>query len=76
MIGVMRVDTLIRFRNGLRNEEFSLTEISEATGIPLQTLSDMKDETWKPKALDRLERLAAAIDQLGGSARRKRKRRS
>lgn len=72
----MRVDTLIRFRNGLRNEEFSLTEISEATGIPLQTLSDMKDETWKPKALDRLERLAAAIDQLGGSARRKRKRRS
>lgn len=41
-----------------------MTEIAEATGIPLTTLSDMSDADWRPKVFDRLEKLSVALDRI------------
>ena len=55
----MQTDVLIRFREGLARGAFTLTQIKDATEIPLATLSDMKDESWRPKIFDRLDKLEA-----------------
>lgn len=55
----MNTDVLHRFREGLASEAFTLTQIAEATDIPLATLSDMKSESWRPKVFDRLDKLEA-----------------
>jgi Mg2+ and Co2+ transporter CorA len=60
----MSTDTLKRFRKGLADGEFTMTEIADATGIPLTTLSDMKDAEWRPKVLDRLDTLDAVMTRL------------
>lgn len=38
-----------------------MTEIAEQTGIPLTTLSDMKDDDWCPKSLRHLAKLEDAM---------------
>ena len=63
----MQTDVLSRFRAGLAKGEFTLTQIKQATNIPLATLSDMKDESWRPQVFDRLEKLEAALDEIGRS---------
>lgn len=60
----MQTDVLARFRDGLAKSAFTLTQINEITKIPLATLSDMKDEAWRPKIFDRFEKLEAALDQI------------
>ena len=60
----MSTDALKRFRSGLAKGEFTMTEIADLTGIPLTTLSDMKDDAWRPKVLDRLNSLGNALDRL------------
>lgn len=69
MVCPMKTDALIRFRKGVAKGDFTMTEISDATGIPLTTLSDMKDESWRPKVLDRLETLQAALDKIERNSR-------
>ena len=66
----MSTDALNRFRHGLARGDFTMTEIAEATGIPLTTLSDMKDANWRPKVLDRLDSLATVLDRIDGKTRR------
>lgn len=70
MFGPMSTDALKRFREGLSRGDFTMTEIADATGIPLTTLSDMKDADWRPKVLDRLNALGAALDQIKRDNRR------
>lgn len=60
----MSTDALKRFRDGLARGDFTMTEIAEATGIPLTTLSDMSNAEWRPKVFDRLEKLGAALDRM------------
>lgn len=64
----MQTDVLSRFRDGLAKKAFTLTQIQEATNIPLATLSDMSDASWRPKIFDRFERLEAALSQIEGAA--------
>ena len=66
----MSTDALKRFREGLDRGDFTMTEIAEATGIPLTTLSDMKDADWRPKVLDRLTTLGAALDRIKRDTRK------
>lgn len=70
----MSTDALTRFREGLNRGDFTMTEIADATGIPLTTLSDMKDKDWRPKVLDRLNALGVALDRLDRAARNPRNR--
>lgn len=65
----MSTDALKRFREGLKRGDFTMTEIADATGIPLTTLSDMKDDSWRPKVLDRLTSLGAALDRMERGSR-------
>lgn len=62
----MLTEPVIRLREGLNEGRFTMTEIAKISGIPLMTLSDMKDENWRPKIFDRLERLQAALDEVDG----------
>ena len=62
----MQTDVLHRFRDGLAKKVFTLTQIHEATKIPLATLSDMNDESWRPKIFDRFEKLEAALAEIEG----------
>lgn len=60
----MSTDALKRFRSGLAKGDFTMTEIADLTGIPLTTLSDMKDDSWRPRVLDRLNSLGSALDHI------------
>lgn len=60
----MLTDPIKRYRSGLGEGRFTMTEIAKLSGIPLMTLSDMKGEDWRPKIFDRLEKLEAALDQI------------
>ena len=70
MVAAMNTDALKRFREGLDRGDFTMTEIADATGIPLTTLSDMKDANWRPKVLDRLTALGAALDRIKRDTRK------
>lgn len=72
----MTHDVLSRFRSGLAKGEFTLTQIAEVSGIPLTTLSDMKDEGWQTKALTRLAELDCALKALRKPAGAGKRRRS
>lgn len=61
---MMQPDILTRFRAGLAKGDFTLTQVQKVTKIPLATLSDMKDDEWRPQVFDRLEKLGAALDQI------------
>jgi len=60
----MNTDALTRFRKGLSAGDFTLTQVADESGIPLTTLSDMSDESWKPKIFERLENLGNAVEKL------------
>ena len=67
----MNTDPLNRFREGLAAGRFTMTQVAAASGIPLTTLSDMKDESWGTRITDRLNSLDAAIDQIEADGRRR-----
>lgn len=71
MVRPMKLEVLSRFRAGLNAGRFTLTEVSQATGIPLATLSDMKAEGWGTKAIERLGELEAALDRIDPPKRRR-----
>ena len=60
----MNNEALSRFRKVVAKGDFTLTQIAEATGIPITTLSDMSDAKWRPKILDRFDKLEAGLDKL------------
>lgn len=62
----MTKDTLNRFRVGIRDKRFSLTEVSRASDIPLTTLADMLDDDWGGRVLTTIERLDDLKDAIDG----------
>jgi DNA-binding Xre family transcriptional regulator len=67
----MTQDTLHRLRAGLAAKRFTLTALSEATGITVQRLSEMASPDWGRgvfKTLERLESIEAALDQIEGAS--------
>lgn len=62
----MGTDVLQRFREGVAAKRFTLTKLAEVSGVPLATLSDMSDESWRPQIFDRLEKLKSALDLIEG----------
>lgn len=62
----MGTDVLQRFRDGVAAKRFTLTKLSEVSGVPIATLSDMSNEGWRPQIFDRLEKLRTALDEIEG----------
>lgn len=56
--------TILRFRRGLKAKRYTLKEVSDATGVPITTLSDMSKEGWGKTLFDRLELLETALNCL------------
>lgn len=75
MVGRMGTDILQRFRDGLASKAFTLAEVSEATGIPIPRLSEMKQEDWGTKALGRLEALSDGLEKIEAGRKAGRKSR-
>jgi hypothetical protein len=67
----MTLTVLKRFRRGLKQGRFTMTQIAEVSGIPLTTLSDMKDEAWGERLLERLDNLETALDRVDPPRRRR-----
>lgn len=67
----MTQDTLQRLRSGLAAKRFTLTAVSELSGIPVPRLAEMAADDWGRgvfKTLDRLEKLDTALDQIDPQA--------
>ncbi|MEL6804079.1 MAG: hypothetical protein AAFO91_09890 [Bacteroidota bacterium] len=65
----MTKDTLNRFREGIRDKRFSLTDVSRTSNIPLTTLADMLDDDWGGRVLTTIERLDSLRDAINGLER-------
>lgn len=64
----MTHETLKRYRDGLQDGRWTLTEVQRVTNIPLTTLWDMRDPQWCAKQLQRLAELEAGLARLSQSA--------
>lgn len=60
----MNTDILQRFRDGVASRRFTLTQLAKISGLPLSTLSDMSDESWRPQIFEKLERLERGLNTL------------
>lgn len=50
-----------------------MTQVAEISGIPLERLSEMKDEDWHKKVVTRLTGLETALQKLAPPAKAARK---
>lgn len=64
MVLLMTQNVLQRFRDGLAEGHFTLTEVAEASDIGLTTLSYMKNNNWGDGIVEKLEKLETGLNKL------------
>lgn len=60
----MSITVLQRFREGLANRRFTMTKAGDDTGIPLTTLSYMRNSDWGEGVIEKIEKLEAFLDKI------------
>ncbi|MEM7663808.1 MAG: hypothetical protein AAF292_16315 [Pseudomonadota bacterium] len=62
----MVTEVLTRMREGVADKRYSLTALSNASGVPIMTIKDMTSTSWQQSMFDRLASLDKAMDKLDG----------
>jgi predicted transcriptional regulator len=70
----MSTDVLQRFRKGLTEGRFTMTEIARESGIPLTTLSYIRNSDWGDGVVDKIAKIDRALKRVDAAPAIKRKR--
>jgi len=64
LLALMSHDLMKRFRAVLAHPAIKAASVSEATGIPTSTLSDMLKEGWANRTLSHLDKISSELPAL------------